>query len=76
MPAWVPPEGEGGGLLQVSIARALEKGLAFRAIGLTAVDTVAWWKTLDEERRGRSNFGLPAEREVEVLAEWHARDGG
>ena len=76
MPAWVPPEGEGGGLLQVSIARALEKGLAFRAIGQTAVDTVAWWETLDEERRGRSNFGLPAEREVEVLAEWHARDGG
>lgn len=76
MPAWVPPDGEGGGLLQVSIARALEKGLTFRPIGETAVDTVAWWKTLDEERQGRSRFGLPAEREVEVLAAWHARDEG
>jgi 2'-hydroxyisoflavone reductase len=76
MPAWVPPEGEGGGLLQVSIARALEKGLTFRPLGETATDTVAWWNTLDEERQGRSRFGLPAEREVEVLAAWHARDAG
>jgi 2'-hydroxyisoflavone reductase len=76
MPAWVPPEGEGGGLLQVSIARALEKGLTFRPLAETAIDTVAWWKTLDEERQGRSRFGLPAEREVDVLAAWHARDAG
>lgn len=76
MPAWVPPDGEGGGLLQVSIDRALEKGLTFRPLGGTASDTMAWWRTLDEERRGRSRFGLPAEREAEVLAAWHARDAG
>ena len=76
MPAWLPPDGEGGGLLQVSIARALEKGLSFRPLTDTAPDTVAWWKTLPEERRAAPRAGLPAEREVEVLAAWHARESG
>ena len=76
MPAWVPPDGEGGGILQVSIARAMEKGLTFRPLSVTGPDTVAWWKTLSEERRAQPRAGLPAEREVEVLAAWHARDAG
>ncbi len=73
MPAWVPPRGEGMGLLQVSIARALEKGLTFRPLDVTARDTLAWWRTLPEERRAEPRAGLSAEREEEVLAAWHAR---
>lgn len=73
MPAWVPPLGEGMGLLQVGIARALERGLTFRPLDVTARDTLAWWRTLPEERRAEPRAGLSAEREEEVLAAWHAR---
>ena len=40
--------------------------------GDTARDTLAWWNTLDEERRSNPRTGISAEREAEVLAAWHA----
>ena len=70
MPAWVPPDGEAGGLLQVSIAAARAKGLTFRSIEDTARDTLAWWSELPQERREKPRAGLPADREAEVLAAW------
>ena len=73
MTNWVPPEGDSAGMLQVSIARALEHGLAFRPLADTARDTLAWWKTLPEERRAAPLAGCPSELEREVLAAWHAR---
>ena len=72
MPVCIPAAGEGGGLAQISIARAIAKGLRFRPVAETARDTLAWWKTLPEERRKKPRAGLPAEREREVLAAWRA----
>lgn len=72
MPACIPAAGEGGGLAQVSVARAVAKGLRFRPVAETARDTLAWWKTLPEERRAKLRAGLSAEREREVLAAWKA----
>lgn len=72
MPVWVPPAGEMEGFARVSIARALESGLAFRPVDDTVRDTLAWWKTEPEERRRTMRAGLPAEREAEVLAAWKA----
>jgi len=73
MTNWVPPEGESAGMLQVSVEAALAQGLTFRPVADTARDTLAWWETLDEERRAAPRAGLPADLEAEALAAWHAR---
>lgn len=73
MPVWIPPEGEGSGMSQVSIARALGKGLTFRNIETTAKDTLAWWKEQPEKRRSKLRAGISPEREQEVLAAFKAK---
>jgi len=69
MTNWVQPE---SGMLRVSIAAALAHGLTFRSLADTARDTLEWWQTLPEERRAAPRAGLPADKETEVLAAWHA----
>ena len=74
MPAWLPREGnEGYG--SVSRDRAIANGLMFRPLAVTARDTLDWWNSLPKERRSNPRAGLPAERERQVLAEWHANAG-
>jgi 2'-hydroxyisoflavone reductase len=73
MTAWIPPADgmEGFGLFDNS--RSVAAGLEYRSLADTTKATLDWWKTLPEERRARPRAGLAAEREVEVLAAWHAR---
>ena len=71
MPMWLPPRGEDGGGNQISIKRALEKGLTFRPFETTARDTLAWFKSQSPERQAKLKAGLSPERETEVLAAWH-----
>ena len=52
------------------ISRALSKGLTFRPLDVTARDTLAWFKSLPQERQSHPKAGLSAEREAEVLAAW------
>ncbi len=75
MPVWVPPRGEEGGLSRTSIKKALAEGLTFRPLDVTARDTLAWFKTLPDDRRATLKAGLKPEREAEVLAEWHKQHG-
>jgi 2'-hydroxyisoflavone reductase len=75
MTVWVPSTGEFAGLAQVNCEKAIAAGLAFRPLGETARDTLAWWKTLPAERREEPRAGCPPELEAEVLAAWHAREG-
>ena len=70
MPVWVPPSGEDGGLGTISIKRALEKGLTFRPLAVTARDTLAWFKAQPKERQEKLRAGITAEREAELLAAW------
>ena len=76
LPAWIPRGGEDAGLARTSNARAVARGLSFRPLAETARDTLAWWRTLPAERRGKPRAGLGAEREAAVLAAWRARPGG
>ena len=73
MPVWVPPSGEDGGLGTISIKRALEKGLTFRPLAVTARDTLAWFKAQPKERQEKLRAGITAEREAEVLAAWRKK---
>jgi 2'-hydroxyisoflavone reductase len=73
MTTWVPPSEGYEGFSRVDCSRAIASGLRFRPLAETARDTLDWWNSLPEERRSAPRAGLPAEKETEVLAAWHAR---
>jgi 2'-hydroxyisoflavone reductase len=67
MPVWT---GKDSGLARTNISRALSKGLTFRPLVDAARDTLAWFKSLPQDRRAKLRAGLTPEREAEVLATW------
>src|SRR6202171_4941629 len=67
MPVWT---GKDSGMARTSISRALSKGLTFRPLADTARDTLAWFKSLPQDRQSKLRAGLTPEREAEVLAAW------
>jgi 2'-hydroxyisoflavone reductase len=75
MPVWIPPTGEFAGAGTMSNARAVARGLTFRPVADTTTATLEWIHSLDEAQRIEvtRGAGLPAEREVEVLASWHKK---
>ena len=73
MPVWVPASGETAGFGSRSNARARAAGLTFRPAARTALDTLDWFRTLPEERRGKLRAGLDPSREAALLAAWRER---
>ena len=71
LPSWIP----GDPLMFISIERALEAGLTFRPLARTCIDLLEWDETRPEEERTNRRAGMSREREQELLAAWHARDG-
>jgi 2'-hydroxyisoflavone reductase len=67
MPVWT---GKEDALSRTKIGRALTKGLTFRSLDVTARDTLAWFKSLPQDRQSKLRAGLAPERESEVLAAW------
>src|SRR6266487_3241172 len=67
MPVWT---GKDDAVARTNISRALSKGLTFRPLDVTARDTLAWFKSLRQERQSHPKAGLSPEREAEVLAAW------
>src|SRR4029077_10424936 len=67
MPVWT---GKESGLARAKIDRALKKGLTFRPLAETSRDTLAWFKSLPQERQAKLHAGLTREREAEVLDAW------
>ena len=72
MPVWVPPKGDSAGFSKISIAKALSKGLTFRSVPDTTQATLDWFRQQPAERQAKLRAGIKPEREVEVLAAWHA----
>jgi 2'-hydroxyisoflavone reductase len=81
MPVWVPPTADNAGFSRVSIQRALDQGLTFRPLAVTAADTVAWHRSLPEQawyrdltpqQQARMVGPFTPEREAAALAAWHA----
>jgi 2'-hydroxyisoflavone reductase len=77
MPVWLPPEGQTAGFSRRNCARALAKGLTFRPLAVTAKETLDWHKTRPpQEQKAMDDgaiAGIPASKETEVLAAWHAK---
>ena len=58
------------GLARTKINRAIGKGLTFRPLADTTRDTLAWFKSLPQDRQSHLKAGLSPEREAEVLSAW------
>ncbi|MBK7996632.1 MAG: hypothetical protein IPK14_25660 [Blastocatellia bacterium] len=58
MPVWVPPIGEYKGFAQVNISKAINKGLTFRPLAVTAKDTLDWFKALPADRQAKLRSGI------------------
>jgi 2'-hydroxyisoflavone reductase len=71
LPIWAPPQGEEAGLLLVSPARAVKKGLKFRSLETTIRDTLEWQKKRPEDKQNL-RAGLAADKEAELLAKLRA----
>jgi len=72
MPVWA---GKDDAVARTNIDRALSKGLTFRPLYVTARDTLAWFKSLPQDRQSHPKTGLSSQREAEVLAAWKKRRG-
>ncbi len=73
MPVWVPGNGDTAGFHRRDIHRARAAGLTFRPLATTAVDTLAWFKTLPTDRQAKLKAGLTPDRETALLAKWKAQ---
>ena len=67
LPIWQAPMGDQAGLLLVSPARAVKKGLNFRSLETTIRDTLEWQKKRPEDKQVLK-AGLTMEKEAELLA--------
>jgi nucleoside-diphosphate-sugar epimerase len=68
MPVWIPGQGKTFGFHRRDFSRAIAEGLTYRALPITATDTLTWFRTLPSERQGKLRAGLTSEREAELLA--------
>ena len=76
LPVWVPGRNGEEGFTRISCAKAIAGGLTFRPVAATAKDTLAWYRTLPEDRRGKLLAGISADKERELLDAWHAVKSG
>jgi 2'-hydroxyisoflavone reductase len=74
MVPWVAPRGDTLGMSSIRPDRAIEKGLTYRPLAVTARDNLDWWYAQTEERRARLG-DLPRAKEIEILTAWHERGG-
>ena len=75
MPVWRPPVEGNEGFARFDLTPEVEAGLTFRSLADTASATLEYHYSRPLERQQNFRSGLSAEREVEVLAAWHARSG-
>ncbi len=72
---WAYLAGNDYGMMSIRNAHAVAAGLAFRPVGETVRDTLAWWRTLPAARRDHPKFSITAAQEAAALEAWHARAG-
>ncbi len=75
LPVWMPARGDRVGFNRFDISKALSAGLTYRPLAVTAMDTLEYHFTRPDEEQLNMRNGLPAEREQELLDEWHRVSG-
>jgi 2'-hydroxyisoflavone reductase len=71
LPAWLPAEGETAFMQTADCRKALQAGLTFRPLPETILDTLSWLVTRPSGPELKT--GLKADREKELLQEWHSQ---
>jgi 2'-hydroxyisoflavone reductase len=71
MPVWMPARGDRLGFNRFDLSKALTAGLTYRPLAVTARDTLEYQLGRPQEEQLNMRNGLPAERESELLREWH-----
>ena len=72
MPVWRPPTPGAEGFARFDLSNEVAHGLTFRSLADTTEATLAFHFSRSPERQASMRPGLPAEREAEILREWHA----
>lgn len=75
MPVWMPARDGREGFGRFDISREVALGLTFRPLAVTTRDTLDYYHAQSPERQEKLRAGITPEREAEVLAAWHARQG-
>jgi 2'-hydroxyisoflavone reductase len=75
MPVWQPARGKNLGFARFDISPELALGITFRPLAVTTRDTLDYFHKQPLERQEVLKAGLAAQREIEVLAEWHRQQG-
>jgi 2'-hydroxyisoflavone reductase len=75
LPVWQPPRNGREGFARFDITPEINTGLTFRPLGVTARETLDWFKTLPPARQAELKAGMTPEREKELIALWRARGG-
>lgn len=75
MPVWVNPVGSSAAFSRVNCEKAYAAGLTFRPLVDTAKDTLEWYHSRPAAEQEKARNGIAPEREREVLAAWHAKNG-
>lgn len=76
LPCWQVGRGATAGFARFDLAPELKAGLTSRSIGITAVDTLEWFRKQSTGGSLAVKAGMKPERESELLALWKARKGG
>lgn len=72
LPFWQPPAGDYRNYGRMDNSRAIDKGLRFRPLAVTAGETLAWHRARDPAEQDRLRVGLTRQREAELLRLWVA----
>ena len=73
LPFWQPPRGRYLNYGRMDIRRAVDKGLTFRPLAVTARETLDWHRSRSQEQQANLRVGLDRAREAELLREWRER---
>ena len=74
MPVWVPPQDGMEGYHTIDIGKAIAAGLRSRPLAETVTATLEWYHAWPSDKPFKWRGAIEADREAEVLAEWHNRE--
>ena len=72
VPAWADSDSALAGSLTWSADKALSAGLTISPVEDTIRDTLAWFRSLPDERQAELRAGMSRDKEASVLEAWHS----
>jgi len=70
LPFWQPPRGRYLNYGRMVNRRAMDNGLRFRPLAVTAKDTLVWHRTRSAGQQAQLSVGMTRQREAELLRKW------